>query len=249
MWGQDWQQAGCQEVGTCSTRGGSQGMYITFTSGIRQPTLALKPREDITRNPKQGYQWPQNRTYVSAPPKKFISAWDPLWALRLLVNYEMMRFSKNLTITLKWVPDIMVVHLSIVQVIAHLNLSQLLPLLTYVGKWPVAMLAIKRSAGVAQELDLRECTLYSPQQKANKAEPTLALKTQRRRHQKSKIEVRMSPRKCVYLKFFLEKTKKNIWNEFLYGLWILHSVRFVRCHLYLTLLTIHSNYPTGITQS
>ena len=48
----------------CSTRGGSQGTYITFASAmqIRQPTLALKPRGDVTRNPKQGYQWPQNRT-------------------------------------------------------------------------------------------------------------------------------------------------------------------------------------------
>ena len=27
-----------------------------------EPTLALKPRGDVTRNPKQGYQWPQNRT-------------------------------------------------------------------------------------------------------------------------------------------------------------------------------------------
>ena len=38
--------------------------YITFTSimQIRQPILALKPRGDITRNQKQGYQWPQNRT-------------------------------------------------------------------------------------------------------------------------------------------------------------------------------------------
>ena len=52
----------------CSTRGGSQGTYITFASAmrIRQPTLPLKPRGDVTRNPKQGYQWPQNRTHVSA---------------------------------------------------------------------------------------------------------------------------------------------------------------------------------------
>ena len=40
--------AGCQEVGTCSTRGGSQGMYITFTA----------------RNPKQGYQWSLKTTCV-----------------------------------------------------------------------------------------------------------------------------------------------------------------------------------------
>ena len=31
-----------------------------------EPTLALNPRGDITRNPKQGYQWPPKRTYVSA---------------------------------------------------------------------------------------------------------------------------------------------------------------------------------------
>ena len=34
----------------------------------------------------------------------------------------------------------------------------------------------KRSVRVAPEADLRECTLHSPLQKANKAEPTLALK-------------------------------------------------------------------------
>ena len=53
--------AGHQEISNCSTRGGSQGINIMFTSAmrIRQPTLALKPRRDITKNPKQGYQWPQ----------------------------------------------------------------------------------------------------------------------------------------------------------------------------------------------
>ena len=35
--------------------------------------------------------------------------------------------------------------------------------------------AAKRSASVAPEVDLGECTLHSPPQKANKAEPTLAL--------------------------------------------------------------------------
>ena len=29
-----------------------------------EPTLALKPRGYITRNAKQGYQWPQKRTHV-----------------------------------------------------------------------------------------------------------------------------------------------------------------------------------------
>ena len=31
---------------------------------IRLLTLALKPRADITRSPKQGYQWPHKKTYV-----------------------------------------------------------------------------------------------------------------------------------------------------------------------------------------
>ena len=35
--------------------------------------------------------------------------------------------------------------------------------------------AAKRSASVAPEVDIGECTLHSPLQKANKAEPTLAL--------------------------------------------------------------------------
>ena len=69
MWGSDRLRAGCQEVGKCSTRGKSWGLYITFTSAKiankAEPTLALKPRGDVTRNPKQGYQWPQNG-HVSA---------------------------------------------------------------------------------------------------------------------------------------------------------------------------------------
>ena len=33
------------------------------------PTLALKPRGDVTRNPKQGYQWPQ-KGHVNVSAKK-----------------------------------------------------------------------------------------------------------------------------------------------------------------------------------
>ena len=38
------------------------------------------------------------------------------------------------------------------------------------------MPAAKRSACVAPEVDIGECTLHLPPQKADKAEPTLALK-------------------------------------------------------------------------
>ena len=34
------------------------------SSNKTEPTLALKPRGDITRSPKQGYQWPQKWTCV-----------------------------------------------------------------------------------------------------------------------------------------------------------------------------------------
>ena len=35
-----------------------------------EPTLALKPRGDITKSPKQGYQWPQKWTCVQQKFKK-----------------------------------------------------------------------------------------------------------------------------------------------------------------------------------
>ena len=55
---------GHQQVSRCRTRGESQGMCnVTGTpplsSNKAEPTLALKPRGDVTRSTKQGYQWPQ----------------------------------------------------------------------------------------------------------------------------------------------------------------------------------------------
>ena len=34
-----------------------------------EPTLALKPKGDVTRSPKQGYQWPHKKD--PCPPKNF----------------------------------------------------------------------------------------------------------------------------------------------------------------------------------
>ena len=66
--------AGCQEVGRFCTRGESQGMCnVTcrplLSSNKAEPTLALKTRRDITRSPKQGYQWSHKKD--SCPPKNF----------------------------------------------------------------------------------------------------------------------------------------------------------------------------------
>ena len=51
----------------CCVRRASQGMYITLAKKANEaePTLALKPRGYVTRNPKQGYQSPQ-KGHVSA---------------------------------------------------------------------------------------------------------------------------------------------------------------------------------------
>ena len=75
--------AGRQEVSRCHTRGESQGMCnITRTpplsSNKPEPTLTLKPRGDVTRSPKQGYQWPHKKH--SCPPKikkkKLFTVWS-----------------------------------------------------------------------------------------------------------------------------------------------------------------------------
>ena len=65
---------GHQEVSRCHTRGESQGTCnITGTpplsSNKAEPILALKPRGNVTRSPKQGYQWPHKKD--SCTPKNF----------------------------------------------------------------------------------------------------------------------------------------------------------------------------------
>ena len=59
VWGQNWLHGGCQEVGIAVAPEVDLGectLRLPSAMQKRQPTLALKPREDVTRNPKQGYQ-------------------------------------------------------------------------------------------------------------------------------------------------------------------------------------------------
>ena len=59
-----------EDVGTTSILAAKRVLYQVnkYTSAqIRLPTLALKPRRDITRSPKQGYQWPHKNDLC--PPK------------------------------------------------------------------------------------------------------------------------------------------------------------------------------------
>ena len=74
------------------------------------------------------------------------------------------------------------------------------------------MLAAKRSACVAPEVDLWECTLHSSPQKANKAEPTLALKPRGDVTRNPKQGYQWPPKRtcvCVHQKLFLKKEKKS----------------------------------------
>ena len=54
-------------VRKCQTRGESEDH--TSERACKGSILALKPRADVTRNPKQGYQWPHEKD--SCPPKYF----------------------------------------------------------------------------------------------------------------------------------------------------------------------------------
>ena len=46
---------------------------LLYQMQIRLSTLVLKPRGDVTRSPKQGYQWPHKRTCVQQ--KLFKNMW------------------------------------------------------------------------------------------------------------------------------------------------------------------------------
>ena len=77
----------------------------------------------------------------------------------------------------------------------------------HVGKQIVAMLATKRLAGVAPEVNLRGCISCMPLPSADKAAHS-GFETQRRHHQKSKTGVSVSPQKGlmssqkIFKKFF-----------------------------------------------
>ena len=58
--------AGHQEDSRCRIRGKSEESVACRqgSTQVRESTLALKLRAEITRSPKEGYQWPHKRTDV-----------------------------------------------------------------------------------------------------------------------------------------------------------------------------------------
>ena len=76
-----------------------------------------------------------------------------------------------------------------------------------------AMLATKRSAGVAPEVNLKECVKEMPMPSANKTAHS-GFETQRRHYQKSKTGVSVAPQKG------LMSSKKNFFLKVCLSLWI-----------------------------
>ena len=63
-----------------------------------KPTLALKPRGEVTRIPKQGYQWPHKKD--SCPPKKIVeNDWDMFLILICIVLFVISYHSTSLSLT------------------------------------------------------------------------------------------------------------------------------------------------------
>ena len=93
--------AGHQEVGRCRTRDESQGMCnIThmplLSSNKAEPTLALKPRGDVTRSLKEGYQWPHKKGLMSCKnyfKKSFISPCGSICLIEVRENSTVWRES------------------------------------------------------------------------------------------------------------------------------------------------------------
>ena len=64
----------CEGTRRCHTSGISEKPLHAGDKGT-QVKLDLKPSSDITRSPKQRYQWPQKKTYVAPlPPKKIMKS-------------------------------------------------------------------------------------------------------------------------------------------------------------------------------
>ena len=78
--------------------------------------------------------------------------------------------------------------------VSTLDKSSILHLLnnTCGEQLPAIMLAIKRSAGVTSEVNIREHTLHTPLPSVNKV-AHFGFETQRRHHQKSKTGISVAP--------------------------------------------------------
>ena len=79
----------------------------------------------------------------------------------------------------------------------------------HVGKQLAAMLAVKRSPGIAPEVNLRECISCMPPPSVNKAVHS-GFETQRIHHQKSKTGVSVALQKRTYVFQKLKKPHKGL---------------------------------------
>ena len=65
--------------------------YMPLPHANKLSTLALKPKEDVTRSPKQGYEWPHKRPCVcqiffKKPKKEADRNWVPFLTLHAYIR-------------------------------------------------------------------------------------------------------------------------------------------------------------------
>ena len=82
-------KCGHQEVSRCRTSGKIWGIQCAEVTkhAMRESTLALKPRADVTRSPKQGYQWSHKKDLCSP-----IFFWKILFLNILFLSVETLAF-------------------------------------------------------------------------------------------------------------------------------------------------------------
>ena len=113
-----------------------------------------------------------------------------------------------------------------VWLLSQLNLASYLCWNTQVGKWLVAMLAVKRLPGVTPEVNLRQ--QHKPPPSTNEAAQS-GFETQRIHHKQSETVVSLAPQKgLMSSKFFFKKSQ----NPMLF----LHRVQ---CRTWRLWITIH----------
>ena len=81
-------------VSRCHTRGESENH--TSEKACKGSTLALKPRADVTRSPKQGYQWPHKKDLC---PTKILLK-------KKFTDYLLMFKVNSITDPIQWLPSL-----------------------------------------------------------------------------------------------------------------------------------------------
>ena len=93
--------AGCQEAGSCCTRGGSEEQRAS-KKVCKRVHPGFETRAHITSSPKQGYQWPHKRDMC---PQFFLKKTGSIISTDCLKPYWKLT---NHKLSIRWFPSIQV---------------------------------------------------------------------------------------------------------------------------------------------